>query len=118
MWLARLRSALAHAFSMAPEPLSPEDERFLDELARRVAARGLTVPAILAAEVVRYTPGLHMAFFGAAPLAEHFARFVSLGLVRGPEELRALVRISERREHLDVLIRKIEAAAGASGAPA
>ena len=108
---ARLRSALAHAFSLEPEPLSPEDERFMDELANRVAARKLAVPAALAVDAIKWTPGAHIAFFAAAPIAEHFARFVSMGLIRDDEEFRRLVRWSERREHLDRLAKKIEALA-------
>jgi hypothetical protein len=108
---ARLREKLAHAFSLEAEPLEPEDERFAEELARRIAARKLTLPAVLAADAVRYTPGIHMLFYGAAPIAEHLAPFMSMGLVRSQEEFRRLLKISERREYMEVLVKKIEAAA-------
>lgn len=110
---ARLRDALAHAFSTAPEALSPDDEKFLEDVARRVAERRMVVPAMLAADLVKHTPGLHMLFFGAVPLAEPFACLMSLGILKSGEELHRLVRLSERREHVEALIRKIEAAASA-----
>jgi hypothetical protein len=94
---------------MAPEPLAAEDERLLDEIARRVAERRLVTPALLALDVVRYTPGMHVGFFATAPLAAPLARFASMGLIRGEAEYERLVRIAERREHLDVLARKLEA---------
>lgn len=106
-----LRAGLAHAFSTAPPPLAPEDERLLDEIARRVAERRLSVPALLALDAVKHTPGLHVLFFGAAPLAEPFARLLSFGVVRNAGEAERLVRLSERREHIEALMRKIEAAA-------
>ena len=108
---AGLRETLAHAFSMAPEPLAAEDERLMDDIVKRVAERRLAMPAMMVTDLVRYTPGLHVGLFASAPLAAPLARFVSMGLVRGAEEYERLVRISERREHLDVLARKLEAIA-------
>jgi len=108
---ARLREALAHAFSTAPEALTPEDDTFLAEIARRVAERRLIVPAMLGSEVVARTPGIYMGFFGALPIAEHLARHLTLGIVRTPEEARRLVRLSERREHVEAFLRKLEAQA-------
>lgn len=109
--LQRLRERFAHAFSTAPEPLAEEDARFIDEIAARVVKRRLVAPAILALEGVKYTPGAHMFLYGAMPIAEHFARPVTGGLVQNPEEARRLLRLSERREHIETLIKKIEAAA-------
>ncbi len=109
----RLRSALAHAFSTAAEPLAAEDERFIEEIARRVAERRLVVPAMLFTDLVKHTPGLHLAFFGAAPLAEPFARLWSFGIIRTGDEVQRLVRLSERREHMEALLRKMEAATAA-----
>lgn len=107
--LASLKATLAHAFSLAPEPLAPEDEAFLSEIAARIAARKLTAPALLAVDGIRYTPGLSPTLFAMGPLAEVIAPFFSLGVLQGPDEVRRLVRIAERREHLDVLSKKIEA---------
>ncbi|HVY62795.1 MAG TPA: hypothetical protein VHF22_14150, partial [Planctomycetota bacterium] len=80
-------------------------------IAARVAERKLVVPAMLALDVIRYTPGIHVGFFATAPLAAPLARFVSMGLIRGEAEYERLVRISERREHLDALARRLEALA-------
>lgn len=108
---ARLRAELGRAFSMDPEPLAPEDEAFLDEVARRVAARRLALPALLATDAFRYTPGLSPLLYSMGPLAEPIVPFFSLGIVRTADETRRLIRLAERREHLEALARKIEALA-------
>jgi hypothetical protein len=109
--VTKWRRGLKHAFSTAPEPLAPEDERFIAEVAARVKSRRLATPAILALEAVKYTPGLHVALFASEPIAGPLARFTMLGLVRSDDEYRRLVRLLERREHTEALIRAIEAAA-------
>ena len=63
----------------------------------------------LATDAVRYTPGLSPVLFAMGPIAEVVAPFFSLGVIRSPEEARALIRLAERREHLEALSKKIEA---------
>ena len=109
---SKLRERFAYAFSTAPEPLAPEDERFLDELARRVAERKLIAPAVFFGEIAtRLSAPLALLAFQTAPIAGPLARFTTLGLIRSSAEYDRLVRLAERREHMDALVRKIEAVA-------
>lgn len=56
--LARLRDALAHAFSTRPAELSAEDTALLDRLAAEVRRRGLSTAAIVSLEAARPVAGV------------------------------------------------------------
>ncbi len=113
-FFARFRRAFAHAFSMEPPPLEPGDQEFLDRLAERIVARRLEAVAIFALEAARPLAGvISAAGTVAAPLAEHAVPLAGrvapfLRLVETAEEYRRLVRLVERRDVVEALMRKIE----------
>ncbi len=114
-FFARFRRAWAHAFSLEPPPLSPDDEALLDRIAERVVARGLATAAIFTLENVRaVAPIASAAAVVAAPIAEHAVPLIGrvapfLRLIEDAAEYNRLARLLERREFVDLLTKKIEA---------
>ena len=87
---------------MAAEPLSSEDLALLDRLAARVADLRMETPAILTLESVRplsLVTSQAMVFF--EPFVQALFRF---------EDYRRYSALAERREALDALVTRIEAA--------
>lgn len=87
---------------MGAEPLSAEDLALLDRLATRVADLRMETPAILTLESARplsLVAGQAMVFF--EPFVQALFRF---------EDYRRYSALVERREALDALVTRIEAA--------
>ena len=90
---------------MASEPLSlsAEDQALLDRLAGRVVELHMDVPAILALETARpLTVVASQALIFLEPLIQSLFRF---------SDYRRITALVERREVVESLIRRIEAAA-------
>ena len=86
-----------------PRPLSAEDQALLDRLAARVVELHLEVPAILALETARpLTVVASQALIFFEPLIQSLFRF---------SDYRRITTLVERREVVESLIRRIEAAA-------
>jgi hypothetical protein len=113
--LSKFRKAWAHAFSLEAPSLSPEDEALLDRIAARVAERRLEAAAIFALESLRaIAPLASAAAIVMAPLAEHAVPLAGrvapfLRLIENADEYNRAALLLERREHVETLIRKIEA---------
>lgn len=113
----KLRRAFSHAFSLEPPPLGPEDEALLDRIAERVSARHLEAAAIFALETLRgIAPYVSAAGVVLAPIAEHAVPLVGriapfLRLIEDEAEYNRFVALIERRENVELLIRKVEARA-------
>lgn len=87
---------------MAAEPLAPEDLALLDKLATRVAELRMETPAILTLESARplsLVASQAMVFF--EPFVQALFRI---------EDYRRYSALVERREALDALVTRIEAA--------
>lgn len=87
---------------MAAEPLAPEDLALLDKLATRVAELRMETPAILTLESARplsLVASQAMVFF--EPFVQALFRI---------EDYRRYSALAERREALDALVTRIEAA--------
>lgn len=119
--LARAREAFAHAFAMpGKEPLAAADEALLERVARAIARRRMQAAALFVLEQAKPFHGLlFQAGVFATPLldlAEPLATRL-LKLVARDEftvtEVRRLALALERPDTIEVLARKIEAAAGA-----
>ena len=97
------RAALAHAFSVEKPAFSAEDLALLDRLAAEVRRRGLQSPAVLFLESLK-----PLNFLGSQ--AMQFLRPMA-GVVLSEAQWARSAEILERREALEVLIRRIEEAA-------
>mgnify|MGYP001562322087 CR=1 FL=1 len=91
---------MAHAFAVKGEPLSIEDEALLDRLAAEVAKRRMQAPAILFLESVK-----PLNFVGSQALV--FLQPL-VGALFSTVQWERVTAILERREALELLIRRIE----------
>ena len=96
------RAAWANAFAIDPsaEHFSESDQDLIDRLARFIAERGMTTPALLVLET-----GRPLNFIGSQVLA-----FLSpfLTLLFSSEDYDRFIRILERRGSIDRLVEAIE----------
>ena len=103
-WLRRTRDSLIHAFAVQDQQLAfcAEDEALLDRVAHYIAARQMTVPAVLFLESMRPLNfiGSQVMVFLQPILASFFSA----------QDYGRLADILEKRQSADVLIRKIEQA--------
>lgn len=90
--MSRLRSALAHAFALSGQDsrLEAEDLALFDRVARLLADRELTTPAIFLVE------SLVPLGFLAGQLVH--ALTPVMGMVVSPDEIERLARLLERKE--------------------
>lgn len=119
--------AFKHAFSMETEPLGDDDRALVDRVASAVAARGLATPALLALEghrplhrvagqaLVLATPGLVLLEPVLRTLLGRRSGGAPGGSAADPAavtaaDLRALARILESNEGMDLLVTAIEEA--------
>ena len=92
---------LRHAFAIPAErSLSPEEERWLEQIADRVVRRRLAAPAVLLLEAVK-----PVGFVGSQVVA--FFRPLISTVVR-PESCDRVIELLERRGTPDMLARMIE----------
>ena len=101
-WLCRARDFLTHAFAVedSQHTFSVEDEVLLGRVANYIAARRMTVPAILFLESMRplnFVGSQVMVF-----LQPILASFFSV------QDYKHRADILEKRQSIDVLIHKIE----------
>ncbi len=95
------RQALKRAFAVpAEEPLTEQQRQWMDKLARKVVARGLTVPAILLLESIQ-----PLGFVGSQAVV-FFKPIISL--VFRPEFCDEVARLLEKRSALRDLMQMIE----------
>jgi hypothetical protein len=96
----RFKAALRRAFSVEPEPLTPEEQALLEKIAAKIRARGLETPAVLFLESVR---PLNMVgaqvMIGLQPFVE---------LAANPADYERLTQALEKRPSIDILIRLLE----------
>ena len=101
-WLRKARHFLVHAFSVEDpqHTFSAEDEALLGRVAKYIAARRMMVPAILFLESMRPLNfvGSQVMVFLQPILASFFSA----------QDYKRLSEILEKRQSIDVLIRKIE----------
>lgn len=102
----RVQKEFRHAFALSPpsQPLAADERALLEKIARLIASRGMTAPALLFLE--SFAP---LSFLGSQVI--HGMKPL-LALVCDPLDLTRLAQILERRDGVDLFVSQLQEQAG------